>query len=516
MGACLIVTAIVAVGSKNLRYDHNLLNLQPRHLESADIERQLFTRLDDSVWFAVSLCSSREELRARKAAFEALPNIAKTEEIASLLPDHSPQQAVRLEQLCRQIAAIPDQPPAGVGMDVAQLGRELSRAENLLVGAVPHETQATILLRQLKAAIAAISDSSSQRDRSANPLAMLRAIADELPPRLEDLPKELCDRFIGKNRTYLLKVYARGNVWNMDQLEKFVTALETVDPRVTGHPVQTYYASRHMEASYLWAGLYALAAVLALLWIDFRSLTHSLLAMVPLAIGFATMCGCLGWLNIPFNPANMIVLPLILGIGVDHGVHLVHLWRQQRTRFVLGDATTVALLLTASTTTASFGALILAKHQGLQSLGQALTVGVTTCLAASIIFFPALLAWITRDRPVAELTAEQDIPRALFTSADLTPRSVRAASKPPAEERIVNEAASTLQPLPTSAKPIEVARAIEPANVTEEEVAALLDTAFALSVEPAVQVDEELLALSDVPNVAIPRRRELPRRTEAA
>ena len=145
-----------------------------------------------------------------------------------------------------------------------------------------------------------------------------------------------------------------------------------------------------MQSSYLWAGLYALVRrARALLWIDFRSLAHSLLAMVPLAIGFATMCGCSGWLDIPFNPANMIVLPLILGIGVDHGVHLVHLWRQQRGRFVLGDATTVAVLLTASTTTASFGALILARHQGLQSLGQALTLGVTTCLAASIIFFPA-------------------------------------------------------------------------------------------------------------------------------
>ena len=128
-----------------------------------------------------------------------------------------------------------------------------------------------------------------------------------------------------------------------------------------------------MQASYVRAGLYALAAVLVLLWIDFRSLAHSLLAMVPLALGFAQMCGLFGWLDLPLNPANMIVLPLILGIGVDHGVHLVHLWRQQRTRFVLGDATTVALLLTASTTTASFGALILARHQGLQSLGQSLT-----------------------------------------------------------------------------------------------------------------------------------------------
>ncbi|HEY2415829.1 MAG TPA: MMPL family transporter [Pirellulaceae bacterium] len=517
MAACLIVTAVVAIGSKNLRYDHNLLNLQPRHLESADIERQLFTRLDDSVWYAVSLCSSREDLRTRKAAFEALPNVAKTEEIASLLPDHSPSEAARLEQLCRQVAAIPNQPMSIMGLDPGGLEREISRAESLLAGTVPHETQATILLRQLRMAFASLNDRRPQPDHAAGPLAMLRSIADELPPRLEDLPKELCDRFIGKNQTYLLKVYARGNIWNMDQLEKFVAAVESVDPRVTGHPVQTYYASRHMESSYLWAGLYALGAVLALLWIDFRSLRHSLLAMIPLAIGFATMCGCLGWLNIPFNPANMIVLPLILGIGVDHGVHLVHLWRQQRTRFVLGDATTVALLLTASTTTASFGALILARHQGLQSLGQALTLGVTTCLAASIVFFPALLAWISRDRPVAEQSAEQDLALAELTTITSAARTKAVPIARPVSEQSATSV-NNLPDVPTTtppAKPLEVARAIEPANVTDEEIAALLETVFTARSEVAL-LDEELLARSDVPNVSIPRRRELPRRSEAA
>jgi hopanoid biosynthesis associated RND transporter like protein HpnN len=424
----LAATAVVAAGSVNLRYDHNLLNLQPRHLESADIERQLFTQLDDSVWFAVSVCRTRDEVRAKKAALEQLPLVSKTEELASLLPDWSPRHEALVQDLCRRINALTvgrSTAPSHISPDVTRLKQEIATAQQRLISQTPYETAATARLAQLRAVLAAIPPEAAAARLQSGMTALtalavqqlepLHQIANPQPPTLSDLPSELRDRFVGASGTFLLKVYARGNIWNMDQLQEFVRAVESVDPKATGHPVQTYYASRHMQSSYIWAGLYALGAVLILLWIDFRNLAHSLLAMVPPAIGFSMLCGCLGWLDIPFNPANMIVLPLILGIGVDHGVHLVHLWRQQQGRFALGDATAVAVLLTASTTTASFGALILARHQGLQSLGQALTLGVTTCLAASILFFPALLSCLSTRKQAA--SAQQPAPDKIRAAA---------------------------------------------------------------------------------------------------
>jgi hypothetical protein len=303
-----------------------------------------------------------------------------------------------------------------------------------------------------------------------------------------------------------------------------------------------------MQSSYLRAGLYALGAVLALLWIDFRSLAHSLLAMTPLAIGAAMMCGCLGWLDIPLNPANMIILPLILGIGVDHGVHLVHLWRQQRGRFVLGDATTVAVLLTAATTTASFGALILARHQGLQSLGQALTLGVTTCLMASIIFFPALLAWLARHRPalaegdescVAAAPASAPIghealaqplecePAAVADAVSQTaalhhpePRelapgetSSRELTGEASSRKLIRAEAAGNERASAPAEPID--QPLHAAPVTDDEIAALLDAAFlAQGVHPAWEAASDFDGRESP--AALPRRRNLPRRSEAA
>jgi uncharacterized protein len=409
MAVGLLFLLGLAIGTGNLHYDHNLLNLQPRHLESADIERQLFTKLEDSVWFAVAMCDSREELAAQKSRFEALPTVAKTEEIGSLLPVTTPAGEQAVAAIHAALRSLPQQAPPQAAISAPRLVHEAARAHQLLAAQTPYETPAGQLVGRLRLALTQLPPGVIETQLTAAQeawitqglaqLAPLRELSHPQPPQLADLPQELVDRFVGVRHRYLLRVYARGDIWDMDKLESFVRDVESIDPQITGHPVQTYYASRHMQQSYLWAGVYALGAVLVLLWIDFRSLAHSLLAMVPLAIGALVLCGLLGWLNIPLNPANMIALPLILGIGVDDGVHLVHEWRRTRGRFRLSDSTAVALLLTSTTTMASFGSLILARHQGLQSLGQVLTLGVMACLGTSLFLFPALLGWLTRGRP---------------------------------------------------------------------------------------------------------------------
>jgi hypothetical protein len=119
--------------------------------------------------------------------------------------------------------------------------------------------------------------------------------------------------------------------------------------------------------------------------------------MMPVGLGMLLLFGLLGWLGEPLNPANMIVLPLILGIGVDDGVHVVHDYLRRKGAYRMSPSTASAVLLTSLTTMVGFGSLMIASHRGLQSLGRVLTIGVTCCLFTSLIMLPAALEWATED-----------------------------------------------------------------------------------------------------------------------
>ena len=99
----------------------------------------------------------------------------------------------------------------------------------------------------------------------------------------------------------------------------------------------------------------------------------------------------MGAFDIPFNPANIMTLPLVLGIGVTNGIHILNRFAEEQHANILAHSTGKAVFVSGLTTIAGFGSLILAQHQGIRSLGYLMAVGVTTCMAAALTFLPALL-----------------------------------------------------------------------------------------------------------------------------
>jgi hypothetical protein len=136
--------------------------------------------------------------------------------------------------------------------------------------------------------------------------------------------------------------------------------------------------------------------------IHFRSLFSVLLALVPVAIGSLWLGGLMGWLNIPFNPANIMTLPLVIGIGVTNGIHILNRFAEEQTPSILARSTGKAVLVSGLTSMAGFGSLILAQHRGIHSLGCVMTVGLATCMVAGLTFLPALLNLLMRPHALTE------------------------------------------------------------------------------------------------------------------
>ncbi len=405
----IALTVFGVAGLRHLWFDYNLLNMEPRGLESVELERKLLSECDQSMWYALSIADSREELLALKDKFLQLECVERTEEIVSLLPgDHEVKQPL-IAGIHNRLASLPERPPLIAVDSIDELGATLAQAQELAARA-PQGAACARRLEQLRDALRRLPPaecyakvSQFQQQMAGDLLSRLHAlksVSNPDPPQLSDLPASLVSRFVGQNGKYLLKIYGRGDIWNMDSLRRFVHDVRSVDPRATGNPLQAYECSLEMKRSYELATLYSLIVISCVLWFDFRNLKHCAMAALPQFMGIAVTLGLLGYLNVPLNPANLIAVPMILGIGVDYSVYIVHEYLEQKGRYRMSPGTAIAVTVDSLTTLIGYGSLLLATHRGLQSLGRVLTLAVTFCTLMSVIVLPAFLVLITRKRPL--------------------------------------------------------------------------------------------------------------------
>jgi uncharacterized membrane protein YdfJ with MMPL/SSD domain len=224
----------------------------------------------------------------------------------------------------------------------------------------------------------------------------LQSQDNSAPLRVQDLPEAIRDRFIGITGKILLMVYPKHDLWQREYQKEFLDQVEKLDPNVTGTPVQLYHYTDLLKRSYEEAARYSLFAIVILVLLHFRSPLCLALALVPVGVGFLWLSGLMAVFDVPLNPANILTLPLVIGIGVTNGIHILNRYAEEQTPNILARSTGKAVLVSGLTAIAGFGSLILGKHQGIQSLGYVMSVGLTTCMIAGLTFLPALLNLITR------------------------------------------------------------------------------------------------------------------------
>lgn len=406
-----IITMVAGLQSRRMRYDHNLLNLQDDDVPSVIAERELTGRSGQSAWYAISMAASPEKTLALRKRLTQLPSVDRVEDIGSVIATaRMNRNASPLVEVCRDRAlqilhriAQSQAYPARTENE-SQLISSSNDSPNSVVPAV-HRPSNTFT-PQFASQMQLLSES-------------ILKMSDSAPLTAEDFPAAVGQRMVSSDgNTFLLRIFARENLWQRENLQRFVKEIETVDPYATGHPIQTWYASGELERSYYQAGIYAVLAVAALLMIDLGSVRMVGLAMIPVCLSLLQLCGLLVMAKISFNAANMIVLPLILGIGIDYGVHVMHDFHaRSNATFRLSMPTTLAVLMTGLTTIVGFGSMSLAHHRGLQSLGIVLSLGVALCMLNSWFTLPALLSFFSAREGLLSPVAASTISHATLEAA---------------------------------------------------------------------------------------------------
>jgi len=176
-------------------------------------------------------------------------------------------------------------------------------------------------------------------------------------------------------------------------IDRFADAAYAVSPDATGMSINVVEFGRATVRSLRQALISAVVAISVLLAVLWRRATEMLLVMAPLALGALLTCAAMVILGISFNFANVIVIPLLLGIGVDSGIHIVHRADvgTENEGGLLGTTTARAIFYSASTTVASFGALAFSSHRGISSLGVMLFCGLVFMLVSTLVVLPALI-----------------------------------------------------------------------------------------------------------------------------
>jgi predicted RND superfamily exporter protein len=215
------------------------------------------------------------------------------------------------------------------------------------------------------------------------------------------LPEDLVENWISKDDHYRVTVFPRENLNDNAAMRRFIAAVRTVAPDAIGFPVIYLEAGDAVVKAFKQAFVMALIAVTVLLLILLRPKSDTLLVLLPLLLAGGLTGAASVVVGIPFNFANVIALPLLLGIGVDSGIHMVHRMRAAppASGLMLETSTARAVLYSSLTTICSFGNLALSPHRGMASMGALLTIGIGFTLLCTLVVLPALMASGNRSLP---------------------------------------------------------------------------------------------------------------------
>jgi uncharacterized protein len=383
-----------------MKFDFNPINLRNPNVES--IATFLDLRKDPNTGANAINVLTHSEADARKieAKLEKLPEVASVRSLDSFVPSDQPAKLKLIEKAAKVVMPVlnPEQVDPAPS-DAENVESLKSSVDALRKTAGEGKGPGAVASRRLADALQKLADGDQALRNKAQdvfiaPLRItldgMKALLTAQPVTLKNLPPEIVDAWKAKDGLIRVEALPKGDPNDNDNLRRFADAVLAAEPTAIGGPVSILKSGDTIVRAFIHAGITALVVISLLLWLTLRRFSDVLMTMVPLLVaGAVTMEICV-LIGLPLNFANIVALPLLLGIGVAFKIYYVVAWREGRTN-LLQSSLTRAIFFSALTTATAFGSLWLSSHPGTASMGKLLAMSFVITLMAVLLFQPALM-----------------------------------------------------------------------------------------------------------------------------
>ena len=396
-----IVTVAVGAGivcaalTTQAQFDFSTLSLKNTESESIRTLADLQERGLVTDYAAYILAPSIEDAQPIAETLAALPAVGSVRTVLDLIPDNQDEKLALIDEtafVLFPLFGLAASPAAETPSDISlplpdTMGQQTRDAYGRLEAALAALSAAQ--LNALNTALAA---------QVAREVSMLTEVFNAQPiTALEQVPITLRERFISPDGTALVVGLPKGDVTKTEDLRAFVSEVKAVFPDSTGRAVIEDTVGGVVVHAFMTALLLALSAISVIIFLATRSLTDTVLILMPLLLAALATTATGVLIGMPFNQANIIVLPLIMGLGVDNGIHLLTRYRQSGSLHgLMGSSTTRAIVLSTLTTIGAFGSLAVSQHPGTASMGMLLTIAMSYLLIATVLVLPAALSLLQK------------------------------------------------------------------------------------------------------------------------
>lgn len=413
-----LVTLLAALASlialPQVKFDHNLLNMNSPDGEAVQTFRELLADKEQTPWFGAIPVDSRQKAEQLTQSLAKLPEVDKVISISDFVPKEQPDKLALIDDISLTLGPdfFSDIPQSKDTYTIAQqqevlkaLNQSLehfvteksdhpaAHASQMLAASIRELLSSLASLDALKAAGLLNEINQDLLVLLPDSLARLQKALTAQEFDIEDLPESLKIRWRSDTGDYLVLAYPASNIDDNEALRRFVRAVEHHAPQISGTPAIILEAGEAVVEAFIQAFALALAGILlTLLWL-LRSAVSTLLVLIPLLLAALFTVAATVVLQIPFNFANIIALPLLLGIGIDSSIHMVTRSRHHHLtgHNLLQTSTARAIFYSAMSTLAGFGSLAFSPHLGTASMGLLLAIGVLFILICVFLILPNLL-----------------------------------------------------------------------------------------------------------------------------